>query len=102
MTKKNQDSQRTSDGPSPEVMSGGFANPGMRLSTIKMSLVNFKQVIERLAGEATRTTVVLTDSVRLLEALAIRYGDTPIVEVADMLLDEANKHHEENQHADGT
>tara|TARA_R110002020_G_scaffold48480_3_gene138132 strand:- start:2056 stop:2361 length:306 start_codon:yes stop_codon:yes gene_type:complete len=91
MTKKNQQpSQKISDGQSQAVLSGGFANPGMRLSTIKTMVTSLKVLIQELTGEATRVTVVLTDLTLLLDAVSIRYGDSPIVSIADSMIDEAN------------
>ena len=55
-----------------------------------------KDAHKRLAGlrmTVSRTrpasVVIMTESVKLLEALAIRFGDTPITEVIDILLDSA-------------
>ena len=106
MTKKNQDGQKTYDGPNQSaknialfgaIAGQGFGNPGMKVSTMKTMMTSIKRQLAGLAGEATKTTVILTDSVRLLEALAIKYGDTPIVEVVDMLLDEAYEAYAEKE-----
>ena len=45
----------------------------------------------RLTISRTRpaSMVIVTESVKLLEALAIRFGDMPISEVIDILLDDA-------------
>ena len=96
MIKKNQQpSQKISDGRSQDakklILEGGlgFGNPGMKISTMKTMMSSIKRQVQDLSGEATKTTVILTDSIHLLEALSIKYGDTPIVEVVDMLLDDA-------------
>ena len=96
LIKKNQQpSQKISDGRSQDakklILEGGlgFGNPGMKISTMKTMMSSIKRQVQDLSGEATKTTVILTDSIHLLEALSIKYGDTPIVEVVDMLLDDA-------------
>ena len=97
-----QDSQKTYDGPNQSarnlalfgaIAGQGYANPGMRMKTMKDAMKSIKEQLENLAGESTHVTMIVSDSTRLLEALSIRYGDTPIVEVVDMLLDEAYELH---------
>ena len=91
MTKKNQQpSPKISDGQSPEVKSGGFTNPGMRLSTMLTMVTSLKILMEELSGETTRVTVILSDLILLLDAVNIKYGDRPIVVIADWLIDEAH------------
>lgn len=93
MTKKNQQpshSQKILDGQNLAASSGGFANPGMRLSTVKTMVTSLKVLIQELTGEATKVTVVLTDLTLLLDAVIIRYGDRPIVVIADHMIDEAH------------
>tara|TARA_R110002020_G_scaffold23449_2_gene77958 strand:- start:1145 stop:1666 length:522 start_codon:yes stop_codon:yes gene_type:complete len=107
MIKKNQQpSQKISDGRSQDtkklIVEGGlgFGNPGMRISTMKTMMSSIKRQVQELSGEATKTTVILTDSIHLLEALSIKYQDTPIVEVANMLLDDAHDDYEASKEKD--
>jgi len=104
MIKKNQDGQNDLDGLSPSaknlilfgtIAGAGFENPGMQMVTASKMLKSVKLQVEDLAGRPSHSVRILTDSLRLLEALAIKYGDTPIVDVVDRLIDEAYELHEE-------
>ena len=91
-------SQKTSDGQSQAVKSGGLKYPGIRLGTMGMILNSTKAAINNLLEElefreGTRATLILSDNIELVRALYIKYGDTPLVEVIDMLLDEAHDNH---------
>ena len=98
MTKKNLDGQKTCDGQSQArrklVMYGSYINPQMKIKTLHEIARNTRMDMQNLHG-LSLVAVTLTDSVLLLEALAIKYGDTPIVEVVNMLLDEAFENYEE-------
>ena len=98
MTKKNPDGLISCDGPSrvPKRLTiyGNHINPQMRMKTLHEIARNTRMDMQNLHG-LSLVAVTLTDSVLLLEALAIKYGDTPIVEVVNMLLDEAFENYEE-------
>tara|TARA_R110002167_G_C12533353_1_gene639324 strand:+ start:502 stop:813 length:312 start_codon:yes stop_codon:yes gene_type:complete len=98
MTKKNLDGQKTCDGqsqgPKRLTIYGNHINPQMRMKTLHEIARNTRMDMQNLHG-LSLVAVTLTDSVLLLEALAIKYGDTPIVEVVNMLLDEAFENYEE-------
>lgn len=103
MIKKNQDGQNDLDGLSPSaknlilfgtIAGTGFENPGMQMTTASKMLKSVKLQVEDLAGRPSQSVRILVDSMRLLEALAVKYGDTPIVDVVDMILDEAYELHE--------
>ncbi len=66
----------------------------MKMNTHK-ELVKSLLIQMRDLNGSSKPVVLLTDSLRLLEALAIMFEDTPIVEVVDMILDEAYARHEE-------
>tara|TARA_R110000824_G_C15119302_1_gene667898 strand:+ start:213 stop:524 length:312 start_codon:yes stop_codon:yes gene_type:complete len=98
MTKKNPDGLISCDGPSraPKklMIYGNHINPQMKIKTLHEIARNTRMDMQNLHG-LSLVAVTLTDSVLLLEALAIKYGDTPIVEVVNMLLDEAFENYEE-------
>lgn len=98
MTKKNPDGLISCDGqsqgPKKFVIYGDYINPRMKMKTLHTITRNVRMDMQALHG-VSLAVVALTDSVQLLEALAIKYGDTPIVEVVDMLLDEAHDNYEE-------
>tara|TARA_R110002012_G_scaffold76887_3_gene194428 strand:- start:170 stop:505 length:336 start_codon:yes stop_codon:yes gene_type:complete len=105
MSKKNLDGQKTYDGLNQSAknlvlfgaLSGqGYANPGMKMTTLRTMIGNMKIEMESLMG-TSKPVMILTDSLRLLEALAIKYEDTPIVEVVDMILDEAYENYQEKE-----
>ena len=98
MNKKTQkDGRKTYDGPNQSagnvslfmaVAGNGFVNPNMGTNTLKKMLDHVKKSLMTLAGGETKATLILTDSLHLLEALAIRFGDLPIAEVVDTLMTE--------------
>ena len=100
MTWKNLDGQKTYDGPNQSAknlatLSGNaYTYPNMKMSTHKELIGSLLIHMKDLHG-SSRPVVLLTDSLRLLEALAIMYEDTPIVEVVDMILDDAYSNYEE-------
>lgn len=100
MTKKNLDGQKNCDGQSQAtrklVMYGSYINPQMKMKTLHQIARNTRMDMHELHGMSL-VVVTLTDSVQLLEALAIKYGDTPITEVASMLLDEAHDNYEKEK-----
>ena len=100
MTKKNLDGLKTYDGPNQSAknlcnLSGvQYTYPSMKMNTHKELVKSLLIQMRDLNGDS-KPVVLLTDSLRLLEALAIMFEDTPIVEVVDMILDEAYARHEE-------
>ena len=48
--------------------------------------------MKELHGES-KPVVFLTDSLRIIEALAVLFEDTPLVEVVDMIYDMAHDMH---------
>ena len=66
------------------------------MTTLRTMIGNMKIEMESLMG-TSKPVMILTDSLRLLEALAIKYEDTPIVEVVDMILDEAYENYQEKE-----
>ena len=104
MTKKNLDGLKTYDGPNQSAknlcnLSGAqYTYPSMKMNTHK-ELVKSLIVQMRDLNGSSKPVVLLTDSLRLLEALAIMFEDTPIVEVVDMVLDQAyDMHKEKSKH----
>jgi len=100
MTKKNLDGLKTYDGPNQSAknlanLSGVTYNyPSMRMSTHKQLTKSLLFQMQDMHGNS-KPVMLLTDSLRLLEALAIMFEDTPIVEVVDMILDDAYEKHAE-------
>jgi len=96
----NLDGLKTYDGPNQSaknlctVSGSHYTYPGMKISTHSQIAKSLVMQIRELHGPS-KPVVLLTDSLRLLEALAIMFEDTPIVEVVDMILDQAYANHEE-------
>ena len=97
MTKKNQynqDFQKTYDGPNQSArnlttLSGKqYSHPNMRMETHREIFKSMLFHMNERHGES-KPVVFLTDSLRVIEALAVLFEDTPIVEVADTLYDMA-------------
>ena len=100
MTKKNLDGLKTYDGPNQSAknlctLAGvQYTYPSMKMNTHKELVKSLLIQMQDFHG-ASKPVVLLTDSLRLLEALAIMFEDTPIVEVVDMILDDAYERHAE-------
>tara|TARA_A100000172_G_scaffold29345_1_gene17379 strand:+ start:238 stop:579 length:342 start_codon:yes stop_codon:yes gene_type:complete len=100
ITWKSLDGLKTYDGPNQSAknlcdLSGvQYAYPNMKMSVHTRVAQSIVLDLKQLHGDS-KPVVLLTDSLRLLEALAIMFEDTPIVEVVDMILDEAYARHEE-------
>ena len=92
----NQDFQRTYDGPNQSArnlttLSGKqYNHPNMRMETHREIFKSMLFHMKELHGES-KPVVFLTDSLRLIEALAVLFEDTPIVEVVDMIYDMAHE-----------
>ena len=103
MTKKNQDSldgMKLYDGQNQSarnllLFSGKAYNyPNMRMETHRQLVKSLLFQMQDLHGNS-KPIMLLTDSFRLIEVLAIMFEDTPLIEVVDMLYDMAHAMHEE-------
>lgn len=96
MTKKIQDGQKTLDGQSLAVKSGGLNHPHMKLTSAIHSVVTTKGALISLlkfVGESqvSNVTDMLDDVVQLLKAVKIKHGNDTLVNVMDTILDEASE-----------
>ena len=102
MNKKNLDGLKNYDGPNQSAknlanLSGATYNyPSMKMNTHKQLTKSLLFQMQDMHGNS-KPVMLLTDSLRLIEALAIMFEDTPIVEVVDMLLDQAYAQYQEKQ-----
>ena len=94
----NQDFQKTYDGPNQSArnlttLSGKqYSHPNMRMETHRAIFKSMLLHMKELHGES-KPVVFLTDSLRIIEALAVLFEDTPLVEVVDMIYDMAHDMH---------